>query len=256
VKVFDLYAAYYDLLYRDKDYAAETMYVRRLLEAANVSGGSILELGCGTGGHAVELVRDGFNVTGIDFSGHMIEGARRRADALSSNIAKRVDFQYGDVRNYRGSTTYSAVVSLFHVMSYQTGNDDQDQAFATARAHLDGGGVFLFDFWYGPAVLSDRPRHVVKEVSDDRIGVRRETTPVLHVNQNCVEVRFDVQITSSIDGRCERLLEAHMMRYLFLPEIEERLNRCGFRLASSSKWMSNESLSERSWYGCVVAVAK
>jgi hypothetical protein len=141
-------------------------------------------------------------------------------------------------------------------MSYQTGSDDQDQAFTTARAHLDRGGIFLFDFWYGPAVLSDRPKHSVKQVSDDRIGVRRETTPVLHVNQNCVEVRFDVQITSSVDGRCQRLSEAHMMRYLFLPEIEERLSRCGFRLSSSSRWMTNESLSERTWYGCVVAVAK
>jgi SAM-dependent methyltransferase len=256
VKVFDLYAAYYDLLYRDKDYAAETTYVRRLLDAADVSDGSILELGCGTGGHAVELAQDGFTVTGIDFSRTMIEGARRRIGGLSPDVAKRVDFQFGDVRNYRGSTTHRAVVSLFHVMSYQTGNDDQDQAFTTARAHLDRGGVFLFDFWYGPAVLSDRPKHAVKEVSDDRIRVRRETTPVLHENQNCVEVRFDVQITSSIDERCQRMSEAHMMRYLFLPEIEERLSRCGFRLLSSSKWMSNERLSDRTWYGCVVAVAK
>src|SRR5688572_10908295 len=108
MKVFDLYAAYYDLLYRDKDYAAETLYVRRLLEAANISSGSILELGCGTGGHAVELARDGFSVTGIDFSGPMIEGARRRVGSLSPDVAKRVDFQFGDVRSYRGSTTYRA----------------------------------------------------------------------------------------------------------------------------------------------------
>jgi hypothetical protein len=96
----------------------------------------------------------------------------------------------------------------------------------------------------------------VKEVNDERIAVRRETTPILHASRNSVEVRFDVQITSSVDGRSQHVVETHMMRYLFLPEIEQRLSRRGFRLSSAYKWMTDEDLSDRSWYGCVVAVAE
>ena len=50
--VFDAYAAYYDLLYKDKDYAGETEYVHRLIQRFNPGAKSILELGSGTGKHA------------------------------------------------------------------------------------------------------------------------------------------------------------------------------------------------------------
>ena len=38
-------------------------------------------------------------------------------------------------------------------MSYQTSNDDLNATFASARANLKQGGVFIFDCWYGPALL-------------------------------------------------------------------------------------------------------
>ena len=44
-KVFDYYAVYYDLLYKEKDYKAETEYVGTLLEKKGFTTGSILELG-------------------------------------------------------------------------------------------------------------------------------------------------------------------------------------------------------------------
>ena len=48
-KVFDSYAAYYDLLYRDKNYKAEVVYICRLLKKYKIDSGTILELGSGTG---------------------------------------------------------------------------------------------------------------------------------------------------------------------------------------------------------------
>ena len=51
-KVFDAYAAYYDLLYQDKNYHKEAKYILRLLEDNGISSGKILELGSGTGKHA------------------------------------------------------------------------------------------------------------------------------------------------------------------------------------------------------------
>lgn len=253
--VFDLYAAYYDLLYRDKDYSGETEYLITLIREAAPHARSLLELGCGTGGHALQFSERGFRVHGIDRSDSMIERAHRRRTEAAESVAQRVTFETGDVRSFRAGRIFDAVVSLFHVMSYQTGNEDQAAAFTTARCHLKAGGVFLFDFWYGPAVLTDRPRHVIKEVADDRIEVRRETTPTMHVNSNAVEVRFDIDITSRSADSSRRLSEVHRMRYLFLPEIEQRLHDAGFALVSAQAWMTRQLLDDRSWYGCVLARA-
>ena len=49
---FAKYALCYDLLYRDKDYAAEAGYVGRLIRSATPAARSVLEFGCGTGRHA------------------------------------------------------------------------------------------------------------------------------------------------------------------------------------------------------------
>ncbi|MDP3028836.1 MAG: class I SAM-dependent methyltransferase [Deltaproteobacteria bacterium] len=79
--VFSNYARYYDLLYRDKDYAAEAEYVAGLIRKFHPSAESILELGSGTGKHALLLARKGFEVHGVELSEEMINIARSNAEA-------------------------------------------------------------------------------------------------------------------------------------------------------------------------------
>jgi SAM-dependent methyltransferase len=252
-RTFDLYAAYYDLLYGDKDYSAEAAHVASLLPAG---AQRVLELGCGTGAHAVALARRGLAVDGVDLSPAMVDRAHARRDLLTPDLRPLLHFAAGDARSHRAGRSYDAVISLFHVMSYQTTNADLLAAMATARAHLAPGGHFLFDFWYGPAVLSDRPRHVVKTVSDERIEVRRETTPTLHPNHNRVDVRFDVLITAraaagDAQANAQRLHEVHPMRYLFLPEIDLLAAQTGFRRLAARAWLRDEPPDDRSWYASV-----
>ena len=84
-KVFNYYAVYYDLLYKEKDYKAETEYVGRLLEEKGFTTGSILELGCGTGKHAEQFAKIGYSVHGIDLSSEMIKKANKRKPSHLSN---------------------------------------------------------------------------------------------------------------------------------------------------------------------------
>lgn len=55
--IFNTYAAYYDLLYRDKDYVGEAAYVHDLIQHHAPGAQEVLELGSGTGGHAASAVR-------------------------------------------------------------------------------------------------------------------------------------------------------------------------------------------------------
>ena len=78
--VFDAYAAYYDLLYQDKNYPKEAKYVSRLLDESGINRGEILELGSGTGKHAEEFAKMGFSVHGIDLSPEMVQKANHRSN--------------------------------------------------------------------------------------------------------------------------------------------------------------------------------
>ena len=122
MNVFQEYARYYDLLYRDKDYEAEARYVDRLIRAHCPEAATILDLGCGTGNHAVCLAGLNYDVTGVDLSRVSITAARTKLESLIG-LKEKVRFETGDIRSLRLHKTYDAVISLFHVMSYQTTNE-------------------------------------------------------------------------------------------------------------------------------------
>jgi 2-polyprenyl-3-methyl-5-hydroxy-6-metoxy-1,4-benzoquinol methylase len=129
--VFDAYAAYYDLLYQDKNYHKEAKYISRLLEENGISNGKILELGSGTGKHAEEFAKMGFCVHGIDLSPEMVQEANHRNN---NNLEGKLFFEVGDVRNFEAGKKFDAVISLFHVISYQLKNEDILAMFNTRHS--------------------------------------------------------------------------------------------------------------------------
>ncbi len=88
------------------------------------------------------------------------------------------------------------------------------------KEHLKPGGIFIFDVWYGPAVLSDRPSVRVKRLEDNQIAITRIAEPVMYPNDNLVDVNYQVFIQDKSNGEVEELKETHRMRYLFKPEVE------------------------------------
>lgn len=246
--VFDAYARYYDLLYCDKDYTAEAEYVASHIFQRAPQAKRILELGCGTGAHAECLARLGYSVHGVDMSEAMLVRAEARKAALPPEVAARLSFSRGDVRTVRTGETYDAVISLFHVMSYQVNNDDLEAAFETASVLLRPSGLFLFDFWYGPAVLTQKPEFRVKRLEDNEIKVTRIAEPVMHVNENAVDVNYTVFIEEKTTGKVEQVRETHRMRYMFLPELARYQNTV-FEGCASYAWMSNAALDAQSWAG-------
>ena len=248
-RVFDAYAGYYDLLYRDKDYAAEAEYVASYIRGHAPKAKRVLELGCGTGAHAEHLARMGYTVHGVDLSQTMLARAAARKSSMPPDAAARLSFSPGDVRAVRTGEIYDAVISLFHVMSYQTTNSDLTAAFETATVHLRAGGLFLFDFWYGPAVLTQEPDVRTKHLENDDIKVTRTAEPTMHVNENVVDVNYRVQIEIKATGRIEEVRETHRMRYLFVPEVAHFAEPGQWADLKTCAWMGHGRLSSGDWSG-------
>ena len=112
--------------------------------------------------------------------------------------------------------------------------------------------IFIFDFWYGPAVLTDRPSVRDKKLEDDEICVNRNTVPVLHANENCVDVNFTVDITSKKDNSFLQIKELHKMRYLFIPELIHIAALHGFKVVDYKEWMTDKELNYTTWNGYMV----
>lgn len=239
------YAKYYDLLYRDKSYEEEVDYIINLLLDNSVNDlSTILDLGCGTGKHDYLLTNKGYKTTGVDISEQMVNIARTNYPNL--------DFINKDLRTLNLNKRFDAVLSLFHVASYQTSNDDLENYFKTASNHLNIGGLFIFDFWYGPAVYNERPKFKQKEFESEALVLKRLSKPKLIPNDNVVEVTFDIEMTDKKRRSSQNFSELHRMRYFFLPELYVYAKQTGLKLLRSYKWMTKDPLGLDSWYGVVV----
>jgi SAM-dependent methyltransferase len=247
MSVFADYARYYDLLYKDKPYAQEVEYIARVLARHAPQAKTLLELGCGSGVHASHLAARGYGVHGIDQSEWMLKQAQDRKAGLPEAQAAKLAFHRGDVRSIRLDVKADAVISLFHVMSYQTENADVEAMFATASAHLAQGGVFFFDVWYGPAVLTDRPAIRVKELEDDALHIARTATPTIHANRNVVDVHYRLAARDKRSGAVSETEETHHMRYFFAPELAQFAAAAGFAVADSHTWLNEAPPGFDSW---------
>jgi len=68
----------------------------------------ILDVGCGTGRHAIELTRRGYSVTGVDLSESQLTRAREKAEADNLSI----DFQCQDARNLPFDSEFDVAIMI------------------------------------------------------------------------------------------------------------------------------------------------
>ena len=249
---FALSAVCYDTLYQDKDYGREAAYIHGLLMRYAPEAKSILEMGCGTLGHAVRLAKNGYVIHGFDRSEPMLRHASQQLDRLPAHDRARVSCGVGDLASYRAGRRFDAVLSLFHVLCYQTTNEDLEAAFGTASAHIERGGVFVFDAWYGPAVLTERPSVRIKRMENETVRIERTAEPQLLPNENRVDVAFTYLIEERDTGSVRKLKEMHRVRYLFHPEVTALMNRQGMDLVGAEEWLTGSVPSDKTWGVCFI----
>jgi len=241
--IFNAYSRYYDLLYKDKDYLGETAYIQSLLTKYGLKKGDLLEFGSGTGKHGCILSSNGHRVHGIELSADMVA----RCETVAGFTC-----QVGDITHVDMGRTYDAVLSLFHVISYLTRNDQLQAVFSNAALHLKSGGLFIFDFWYSPAVYAQKPVMRIKRMSDELVEITRIAEPDIHPNANRVDVNYTIFENNKTTGKSQTMLEQHQMRHLSLPEIDLLSATAGFKRLVAEEFLTGNFPSEETWGVCVV----
>jgi 2-polyprenyl-3-methyl-5-hydroxy-6-metoxy-1,4-benzoquinol methylase len=80
-------------------------------KCGEISGASVLDLGCGTGRYSVEFAKRGAGkVLGVDFAPSMIAFSRQMASEMG--VADRCEFVCGDVLNVPADKTFEIVAAL------------------------------------------------------------------------------------------------------------------------------------------------
>lgn len=215
------YASHYDELYRDKEYRAECDAIEEAFRRYGPGPvRTVLDLGCGTGTHALCLAERGYRVVGVDRSEEMLRLARAKHD--SSRPVPETEFLAGDLRSLDLGRRFDAVLMMFAVLGYQLDDAAVRASLASVRRHLAPGGLFVFDVWHGPAVLAERPSERFKTIEQDGGRIVRSSKGELDEARHICTVSF--RIWRVVDGTTtNETEEMHTMRYFFPDELEQFL---------------------------------
>jgi len=238
------YSSAYDYLYQDKDYNKECDFIETFFPKPLSKVCSILDLGCGTGGHSIILAQRGYNISGVDRSKDMINIAKNKSDNLNLHI----NFINSDIKNINLNKRFDVIISMFSVINYQTTNKTLSEFCKVVKKHLKKDGIFIFDSWYGPAVISQKPEKCVKEIkADNSKTIIRFTAPNLNILNHTVEVSFKVWYLNK-NKLVKKTEESHTMRFLFPQEIKYFLETAGFKKIEFFPFLEQKrQLTEQDW---------
>jgi SAM-dependent methyltransferase len=246
LKNFADYARYYDPLYQDKDYLAECDMIEAIFRTHGKGlVSSVLDLGSGTGNHAIPLAKRGYEVSGLDCSEAMLTIARSKVANISE--AASVVFYQGDIRSFELKQRFDAALMMFAVLGYQLENTDVLSSLRVARQHLKPEGLLIFDVWYGPAVLHEKPTQRAKIMPTPKGKILRVAFPQLDIGRHTSIVKY--YLLEVEDGLVlYETEEVHRVRFFFSKELELFLDCSGFKLLHLSSFGDiNREPDETTW---------
>jgi SAM-dependent methyltransferase len=220
---YSLYGRYYDTVYSWRDYEDECQTLDARLRNSSNPPRTLLDLGCGTGTHAVLLAGLGYSVLGLDSSKTMIEQAREKARREDVDV----QFLVADVRRFRLHKTFDAAFSLFSGFSYLTSDKDLADTLRHVRSHLVRSGLLVFDAWCSKGSETGiKLGYRVSDESGRRAVVFSETetnSATRHVALRLFCLILDKDRVST------QFRETHALRLFAPDEVKRHLEENGFR---------------------------
>lgn len=101
----------------------------------------ILDIGCGTGRHAIELARRGYRVTGVDLSENQLSMAKRKSEAAGVNV----EFMQHDACNLEFDQEFDHAIMICEgAFSLMETDEKNFRILQGAGRALKSGGKFIF----------------------------------------------------------------------------------------------------------------
>ena len=115
--------------------------VDQLLALTSFKGGSVLDLACGPGRHAIELAKRGYQVTGVDLSQFLLSKAKERA--LAAEV--EVEWVEQDMRTFERPNSFDLAINMFTAFGYFEDKSEDLQVLKQLHNSLVLGGVLVID---------------------------------------------------------------------------------------------------------------
>ncbi|GGG20719.1 class I SAM-dependent methyltransferase [Paenibacillus abyssi] len=178
----------YMVVYKHRDWENAYREVSNMVGWLKLPAGvPLLDVGCGMGRHALALAGFGYQVTGIDLSGPLLEEAKRKDES------KQVRWVQGDMRQLPfAAGEFKATVNLFTSFGYFEKESDNKQVLKQLRRVLAEDGQFLIDYLNPAYVVQHLVPH--SQRIDEETGWTIDETRM--VDENWVKKEIVIQLAA------------------------------------------------------------
>lgn len=187
-RFFDAHAGDYDNNCFTTDTQREIAFLLETLQLPQAA--SILDIGCGTGRHAVELAKRGFAVTGVDLSSGMLDQARAKAQQRGVEVR----WIQSDARTFQLDCAFDAAICLCEGAMGLLGKAD-DPVFQPVdilrniARHLKPQAMLVMTVLNGMRMLRKYSPEDVRKGSFDPVAITESSSHPPRPDQPAIDVR-------------------------------------------------------------------
>ena len=226
-QLYKKYAQYYDRIYEKISQQKECDFIKWAVRKHKTSAGiGLLDVACGTGRHA-EILKDNFEVQGVDINPEMLKIAREKLPDQK--------FSTGDMKTLDLDQEFDVVICMFSAMNYNTSLKELEKTLKNFHNHLKPGGVLIFDYginkenWIEGLVSVDT-------VVDNNLKLAR-------ICQSRLEdgiFNADFVFLIKEDGKLNFDIDQHKLGVFGVNEMNNSMNEIGFNTFIYSEFTEKE----------------
>ena len=136
---YDIFSKHYDDYKSTDNYEIFLDYYLQIAKQFNFKGKRILDLGCGTGNCMLQLLKKGYEVTGVDISKEMLSIAKNKLKNYKASLIN------SDISNFNTPLMFDLVISVDDVVNHLTNVSQLDDCLKKSYEVLEYNGIIMFD---------------------------------------------------------------------------------------------------------------
>lgn len=238
---FDFEARIYDKIWGNYDYDSDVRFLDELFSEHRCR--RIIDIGCGTGNHAIRLGKMGYDVTGVDISPTMLRMARKK------DKAKVVKFLQGDMRRLnkvvQKGLKFDAAICLGYTFFHLITDNDVSMFLKGLHSILKENGVFVFNARNAKKINEEKLEklfldHIISEEKFQMIVLSHNSRHPQNPNVMIWRPIFLIKEKNKVDLK----IREHKLRWFHFSELEKMLIENGFDLTATYSGNSKETFLE------------
>ncbi len=215
-QLYKKFAGYYDKIYEKLDHEKESEFIKW---AVNKHGGSdgnlLLDIACGTGRHA-DLLKNDFEITGVDINKEMLDVAREKIPD--------VEFITGDMKKLNLRRKFDAIICMYSAINYNVIFEELKLTFKNFYDHLNDKGVLIFDMGINKENWTEG-NVSVDTVVDGKLKIARISKA--HLENGILNSNFIFLVKEN--GKVDFDIDEHKLGVFGIKEVNELMENIGFK---------------------------